>query len=177
MSSNLPINQRDITAPTPQNTPLTHAPIAAGLSRPTVPDITEEGGDENEDSDSAQAGAMKKVLAKMVNEKLKELIGRNSGYIQNLAPEIKRSLVALHAVQEQQTDLQAQFKREVWELERKVLVFSLMSYVISSVFAWTEPTDRVFHLLSLISILISQSPCTNVAMLSFPAPQPQLWKR
>ncbi|KAJ7246961.1 hypothetical protein C8J57DRAFT_724109 [Mycena rebaudengoi] len=31
-----------LTAPTPQNTPLTHAPISVRLSRPTVPDISEE---------------------------------------------------------------------------------------------------------------------------------------
>lgn len=42
MSININIDQRDPVAPTPQNTPLQYAPIFDGLSRPTVPDITED---------------------------------------------------------------------------------------------------------------------------------------
>lgn len=48
MSGNVPISQRnaDFTAPTPQNTPLSNAPITReALSRPTVGTI----GEENED--------------------------------------------------------------------------------------------------------------------------------
>ena len=58
MSVNIPINQVDPTAPTPQNTPLTHAPIAQGLSRPTVPDITE---DNEPDEDEPEAGAQEET--------------------------------------------------------------------------------------------------------------------
>lgn len=134
MSSNLNINptQRDLTAPTPQNTPLTHAPIAAGLSRPTVPDIREDPEGAEDDADTAaaeaaeqlgeamQAGALQGALAGMVQTRLSELVGRSSGYIEALPVEAKRTLAALHGVQAKQSELMTQFKREVWELERKV---------------------------------------------------------
>ncbi|KAI5118433.1 hypothetical protein M0805_009711 [Coniferiporia weirii] len=95
MSTNVPINTPGVAAPTPQNTPLVNAPIAAGLSRPTVPDIQEaaEGADDDEVEDPLAA----------------------------LSVEQKRSLAGLLGVQVKQTELQNQFKREVWELEKKYL--------------------------------------------------------
>lgn len=123
MSSNLPINTPNLTAPTPQNTPLTHAPIAGGLSRPTVPDIQEdaEGGDDVEELAAAlQSGATQNMLAGMVQSRLSSLVGKSSGYIEALPVEVKRSLAGLQAVQVKQTELQNEFKREVWELEKKV---------------------------------------------------------
>jgi nucleosome assembly protein 1-like 1 len=128
MSSNIPINNHpDLTAPTPQNTPLTHAPIAAGLSRPTVPDITEDpaaealSDNDAEDIQAAfQSGAMQSALAGIVQDRLSSLIGKSSGYIEALPVEVKRTVAALHGVQVKQNELQNQFKREFWELERKV---------------------------------------------------------
>ena len=38
----------------------------------------------------------------------------------HLSVEARRSLAGLVGIQLKQTDLQSQFKREVWELERKV---------------------------------------------------------
>ncbi|KAH8107451.1 NAP-domain-containing protein [Phellopilus nigrolimitatus] len=126
MSSNLPIHTSNIAAPTPQNTPLTHGPISSGLSRPNVPVIQEdaEGGEGDEvgvDDIAAalQSSAAQNVLAGIVQGRLNTLIGRSSGYIESLPIPVKRSLAALHGVQLKQADLQKEFKREVWELEKK----------------------------------------------------------
>ncbi|KAJ7143864.1 NAP-domain-containing protein [Mycena epipterygia] len=120
MSSNVPISQSGITAPTPQNTPMTHAPISAGLSRPTVPDISEEP-EVAEELTTLGAGGMQSAMLGMVHGKLAGLVGRSSGYIESLPPAVKRSVEGLKGVQVQQTDLQNQYKRECLELERKYL--------------------------------------------------------
>ena len=119
MSSSLPINQGpDLTAPTPQNTPLQHAPLTAGLSRPTVPDITE--GDEPEEDDSPDTTNLKGALAGLVHGRLAGLLGKSSGYIENLPTEVKRSLEGLKGLQVKQTAFQNQYKMECLELEKKV---------------------------------------------------------
>ncbi|KAH8999917.1 NAP-domain-containing protein [Lactarius hatsudake] len=116
MSSNVPINQHsDITAPTPQNTPLTHAPITAGLPRPTVPDITE---DAEPAEDSA---AVHEAMLGLVQGRLAGLLGKSSGYIESLSDGTKTSIVALIGVQVKQNELQNQYKRECLELEKKYL--------------------------------------------------------
>ncbi|OBZ78712.1 hypothetical protein A0H81_00068 [Grifola frondosa] len=120
MSFNIPINQVDPTAPTPQNTPLTHAPIAAGLSRPTVPDISEDNEPEEEESPAA-AAAIRQAMLGMVHGKLTGLIGKSSGYIESLPVEVKRNIEALKGVQVKQVELQNQYKRECLELEKKYL--------------------------------------------------------
>ncbi|KLO16280.1 NAP-domain-containing protein [Schizopora paradoxa] len=126
MSGSLPINQFDPTAPTPQNTPLTQAPIALGLSRPTVPDISEEHEEGMDDeaavvADAMTSGVMQGALAGLVQNRLNDLIGKSSGYIESLPVEVKRSVAGLQGIQVKQTELQNQFKREVWELEKKYL--------------------------------------------------------
>ena len=118
MSVNIPINQVDPTAPTPQNTPLTHAPIAQGLSRPTVPDIT-EGDEEMEDAADAPS-AMQQAMLGLVHGKLSGLVGKSSGYVESLPVEVKKNVEALKGVQVKQVELQNQYKRECLELEKKV---------------------------------------------------------
>ncbi|KAJ2912704.1 hypothetical protein MD484_g7718, partial [Candolleomyces efflorescens] len=109
MSSNLNINPGgDLTAPTPQNTPLNQAPISLGLSRPTVPDISED----NEDDEGKLAG----------------LVGRSSGYIENLPVEVKLNVEALVGLQTKQNELQNQYKLECLELEKKYLGLSQPLY-------------------------------------------------
>jgi hypothetical protein len=114
MSSQRPINQSDITAPTPQNTPLTHAPISAGLSRPTVPVISEdpEPGEEGANVHDAVFG--------LVQGRLAGLLGKSSGYIESLPDGAKKTIEALKGVQVKQNELQNQYKRECLELEKKV---------------------------------------------------------
>jgi nucleosome assembly protein 1-like 1 len=115
MSSNLPINQpSDITAPTPQNTPLTQAPISATLSRPTVPDISE-------DAEPAEESAnVHDAVFGLVQGRLAGLLGKSSGYIEGLPDGSKKTIEALKGVQVKQNELQNQYKRECLELEKKV---------------------------------------------------------
>ena len=123
MSSFIPINAHDPTAPTPQNTPLTHAPIAQGLSRPTVPDISEDNEPgEDEEGEETTGGAMQNAMLGLVQGKLAGLVGRSSGYVESLPVEVKRSVEALKGVQVKQNELQNQYKRECLELEKKVSV-------------------------------------------------------
>ena len=92
--------QGNITAPTPQNTPLPHAPISSGLARPAVADILE---DEEETKAEAkeianvlQSSAARSALTEVVQRRLQSLIGQSSGYIEGLPVEVKRALAALH---------------------------------------------------------------------------------
>ncbi|KAG2367630.1 hypothetical protein BDR07DRAFT_1606052 [Suillus spraguei] len=122
MSSNVPIAHGDITAPTPQNTPLTHAPIAAGLSRPTVPDISEDNEPaEDENEDLAQMAGAPGAIFDLVQGRLADLVGKSSGYIESLPNDVRKSVEALKGVQVKQNELQNQYKRECLELEKKYL--------------------------------------------------------
>lgn len=60
--------------------------------------------------------------------RLANLVGRSSGYVENLPAAVKRRVEALKGVQAKYTELEAQMKREMLELEKKVrkcLVHSL----------------------------------------------------
>lgn len=118
MSSTIPINQFDPTAPTPQNTPLNHAPIAQGLSRPTVPDITEANEEEEASPDEIH-----QAMLGLVQGRLGELVGRSSGYVESLPTEVKLNIEALKGVHVKQAELQNQYKRECLALEKKVSPF------------------------------------------------------
>ncbi|KAG6884587.1 hypothetical protein C0993_009789 [Termitomyces sp. T159_Od127] len=127
MSSNVPISS-NITAPTPQNTPLNKAPIALGLSRPTVPDITED----NEQNDTEEAkpelGGLEQQMLGMVQGKLAGLIGKSSGYIESLPIDVRLSVEALKGLQVKQNELQNQYKRECLEIEKKYLALQMPLY-------------------------------------------------
>ena len=130
MSSNVPISGgSNLTAPTPQNTPLSQAPIALGLSRPTVPDITEDNEGEISAADGSEgptlAGLEQHMLG-MVHGKLADLLGKSSGYIESLPVEVKLNVEALKGVQVKQNELQNKYKRECLELEKKVSFFFLI---------------------------------------------------
>lgn len=136
MSSNVPISGgSNLTAPTPQNTPLSQAPIALGLSRPTVPDITEDNEGEISTADGGEeptlAGLEQHMLG-MVHGKLADLLGKSSGYIESLPVEVKLNVEALKGVQVKQNELQNKYKRECLELEKKV---SLRFFLIPSDFS------------------------------------------
>ena len=136
-------------APTPQNTPLTTAPLAAGLSRPTVPTIGEEkdeGDDNGSDAngppqtppetgrfdDPLKLGATgQAAMLGMVQARLQGLMGRSSGYIENLPIGTKRKVEALKGVQVKWEDVHLQFKMESIELERKVISLLIFGLVFS----------------------------------------------
>ena len=143
MSSNVPIHQlSDMTAPTPQNTPLSHAPITAGLPRPTVPDISE-------DAEPAEDNtAVHEAMLGLVQGRLAGLLGKSSGYVESLPDGAKRTIEALKGVQVKQNDLQNQYKRECLELEKKAsypysrsifFVFSSLSSVFCPLFVRFYP--------------------------------------
>lgn len=137
MSSTVPINQHsDITAPTPQNTPLTHAPILAGLSRPTVPDISEDAEPAEETSNVHDA------VFGLVQGRLAGLLGKSSGYIESLPDGAKKTIEALKGVQVKQNELHNQYKRECLELEKKYLELTKPLYARrrALIHATAEPT-------------------------------------
>jgi nucleosome assembly protein 1-like 1 len=130
----VPVAKSGITAPTPQNTPLTSAPIAHGLSRPTVPDISEDieeddGDDDDDDDDDEEggvggggtAGAVQQAMLKLVHGRLAHLVGKSSGYIESLPVEVKRTVEALKGVQSDYEKIQMEYKKEMYLLEMKVL--------------------------------------------------------
>jgi nucleosome assembly protein 1-like 1 len=119
-------SSHNLTAPTPVNTPAQHAPISSGLSRPTVPDITEEA----EELTTLGAGGLQSAMLGMVHGKLAGLVGRSSGYIEALPTATKLNVEGLKGIQVKQTDLQNQYKRECLELERKVRRFLLLFFFI-----------------------------------------------
>ncbi|QRV98922.1 Nucleosome assembly protein (NAP) [Ceratobasidium sp. AG-Ba] len=131
-------------APTPVNTPLNSAPIQ-GLSRPTIPDtIDEDRMDEDDDVEEGKADPTAQAIFNLVQGRLAGLVGRSSGYVENLPPKVKRRVEALKAVQSKSIELEAQMKREILELEKKYLALATPIYdrrrVILS--GESEPTDQ-----------------------------------
>ncbi|KAK2598983.1 histone chaperone [Conoideocrella luteorostrata] len=106
----------DLTAPTPQNTPATNAPISSHAQQPGVASIKEE------DMDRATAAAIfaqNPKLVQMIQGRLGSLIGRSSGYIESLPPVVRRRVAGLRAVQQEHSKLEDDFQKEVLELEKK----------------------------------------------------------
>lgn len=137
MSSSIPINTSNQTAPTPQNTPFNRdAPIHSTLAvPPAIPDIAEaveevEASQQSAAAAKAQAaGALsgiikteagRNVLTEIVQGRLHDLVGKSSGYIESLPLEQKRTLAALQGIQGKQGDLMKQFRNEIYDLEKKV---------------------------------------------------------
>lgn len=119
MSSNVPISGASgFIAPTPQNTPLSQAPINLGLSRPTVPDISEEG--DGAEDDGPAMDDLKETMMGMVEGKLATLLGKSSGYIESLPVEVKLNVEALKGLQVKQNEFHQKYKLECLELEKKV---------------------------------------------------------
>jgi nucleosome assembly protein 1-like 1 len=143
MSSNVPISSaNNITAPTPQNTPLTQAPIALGLSRPTVPAISEDNEEEGHgENDAFNLSEMKTQMLGIIQGKLAGLVGKSSGYIETLPIEVKLNIEALKGIQVKQNELQNQYKRECLELEKKVSVGGFLRIHRSYL---TAPSYRLF---------------------------------
>lgn len=123
----IPHAEVDLTAPTPQNTPAVHSSISQ-LSRPHVPDTIGE--DEAEDeiptiSSAAAAGgataqlANHPLLASLVQSRLHGLVGRSSGYIASLPATIRQRIDGLNGIQVEHSKIEAEFQKEVLELEKK----------------------------------------------------------
>jgi len=106
----------DLTAPTPQNTPASNAPIASHAQQPGVASISEE------DMDRAAAAsifAQNPKLVQMIQGRLGSLIGQSSGYIESLPAPVRRRVSGLRGIQKDHTKLEAEFQEEVLQLEKK----------------------------------------------------------
>ena len=135
MTSSVPISAPSITAPTPQNTPLQRGPIPSGLSRPTVPVISEdaeEGSDVPVDGKDDPLAGLQQHMAGMVQSRLAGLVGKSSGYIEGLPVDVKLNVEALKGIQVQYYELQNKYRLECLALERKVCFFFF--FFLGSVF-------------------------------------------
>ncbi|KAL7309098.1 histone chaperone [Mucor circinelloides] len=142
----------NLTAPTPQNTPINPAPITSSY-RPSIPAISEDmetittkGAADNGASASAIAGAFtgNPALLSMLQGKLGTLVGRPSGYIDQLPTSVKRRLNGLKYLQSKHAELENKFQEEVLALEKKYLqlyqpLYDQRAQVISGTY---EPTDE-----------------------------------
>lgn len=113
-----PIKNRraDVTAPTPQNTPASNAPISSHAQQPGVASIKEE------DFDRAAAAsifAQNPKLVQMIQGRLGSLVGRSSGYIESLPAPVRRRVAGLKGIQKDHSKLEAEFQEEVLQLEKK----------------------------------------------------------
>merc|ERR1711939_1087181 len=114
-------------APTPQNTPLQATP--GGMSRPHVPTTVTEDSEGEDDIPTIGSGNVRDdirsqlagnpLLAQMVQGKLAGLIGKSSGYIESLDPVVRQRVDGLKGLQIEHTKLEAEFQREILELEKK----------------------------------------------------------
>ena len=137
MTSSVPISAPSITAPTPQNTPLQRGTIPSGLSRPTVPVISEdgeEGSDVPMDGKDDPLAGLQQHMAGMVQSRLAGLIGKSSGYIEGLPVDVKLNVEALKGIQVQYYELQNKYRLECLALERKVCFFFPFFFFLGSVF-------------------------------------------
>ncbi|CAE6464348.1 unnamed protein product [Rhizoctonia solani] len=132
-------------APTPVNTPLNNAPISQGLSRPMVPDtIDEDIAGDDEDIEESAADPTAQAIYNLVSGRLAGLVGQSSGYVESLPPSIRRRVEGLKGVQDKQSELEAQLKREMFELERKYLALHepLFERRRAILVGDAEPTDE-----------------------------------
>lgn len=101
-------------APTPQNTPSSVANLYLKQQPPSVSTISEE--DEN---NLTKQLANNPALLSMIQGKLGTLVGQQSGYIDQLSGQVKKRVLGLKAVQQLQMKLEAEFQKELLELEKK----------------------------------------------------------
>ncbi|KAL1742187.1 hypothetical protein HDZ31DRAFT_43798 [Schizophyllum fasciatum] len=101
---------QSLTAPTPQNTPMNHAPISHGLVRPSVAAISED--DEEEEGDGLSS-ALNKLALKEGDE------DEDEDEEEQLPDNVRRSVEALKGLQVDQDELTNKFKWELQELEKK----------------------------------------------------------
>ncbi|KAK5061349.1 hypothetical protein LTR84_007891 [Exophiala bonariae] len=140
MASEIPKGRSQVTAPTPQNTPATNAPISSHAQAPTIGDIQEE------DLDRAAAAsifAKNPALVSMMQQKLGSLIGRPSGYIESLPENVRRRVSGLKGIQKDHAKLESEFQEEVLQLEKKYFAKFTPLYEKRSaiVNGEVEPTD------------------------------------
>lgn len=106
----------DITkAPTPQNTPssVTNSYMRQH-SIPSVSTIEEEG-----NTKLGKELANNPALLSMIQGKLGTLIGQQTGYVDSLPKQVKNRVNGLKSIQQKQMKLEAEFQKELLDLERR----------------------------------------------------------
>ncbi|GAA5906843.1 hypothetical protein JCM8208_000055 [Rhodotorula glutinis] len=129
MAQNMPtdptrLGPEGTVAPTPQNTPAVHTLTGSMISRPQIPPTLgeEDEGTETIGSRDAQglgALANNPAFAQLVQGRLSGLIGRSSGYVESLPTAVQYRLTALKGVQRDHAVLEAEFQKEIFELEKR----------------------------------------------------------
>ncbi|KAI8144749.1 hypothetical protein BJV82DRAFT_667305 [Fennellomyces sp. T-0311] len=148
-ASRLDINssrKQELTAPTPQNTPINPAPITANY-RPSVSSISEDaekGDSTTESSNLTGAFTSNPALISMLQGKLGNLVGRPSGYVDSLPANVKRRIHGLQYFQSKHAELEGKFQEEVLALEKKYLALYTPLYdkrteIVTGKY---EPTDE-----------------------------------
>ena len=86
---------------------------------PTVSTIQESNNEDGTGAAAAAGGlANNPVLLSMIQGKLGDLVGKQSGYIDNLSKPVKNRVYGLKSLQLNQMKLEAQFQKELLELKR-----------------------------------------------------------
>ncbi|KAK8135267.1 nucleosome assembly protein (NAP) domain-containing protein [Apiospora sp. TS-2023a] len=134
-------NRRDVTAPTPQNTPANNAPISSHAQQPGVASIKE---DDAERAAAASIFAQNPALVQMIQGRLGSLVGRSSGYIESLPAPVRRRVAGLKGIQKEHSKLEAEFQEEVLQLEKKYFAKFTPLYQKRAdiVNGGTEPTEE-----------------------------------
>lgn len=104
-------------APTPQNTPSSITNSYLRSQPPAVSTINEE--EDEGVSDVTKQLANNPALMSMIQGKLGSLVGQQSGYVEGLPKKVKQRVFGLKAVQQQQLKLEADFQKELLNLEKK----------------------------------------------------------
>lgn len=110
MSEPIKNKRIDLSAPTPQNTPSTAAPISSHAVQPSVSTIEEES--------RASIFAQHPQLVSMIQGRLNNLVGKSSGYVESLPEPVRRRITGLKGVQAEHAKLEAEFQEEVLKLEK-----------------------------------------------------------
>ncbi|KAG0666810.1 hypothetical protein C6P45_000182 [Maudiozyma exigua] len=113
-------------APTPHNTPasvLNNSYLKNGnpVTSQTIPQtIDEEDSNANAQQQVANALlAQKPLLLASIQDKLDDLIGTDSGYVESLPKDVKDRVYSLSSLQTELFDLEKNFQIEMFELEEK----------------------------------------------------------
>ena len=118
-------------APTPHNTPASVLntsylkngnPTAAGsASQQRVPQTIQEGDDEQQQRTALATALLsqKPLLLQSIQDKLDDLVGADSGYVDALPKVIRDRVYSLGALQTQLFDIEKNFQVEMFELEDK----------------------------------------------------------
>lgn len=93
---------------------------------------------------AASIFAQNPQLVQMIQGRLGSLVGRSSGYIESLPPQVKKRVAGLKGIQKEHSKLEAEFQEEVLQLEKKYFakftpLYEKRAEIINGK---TEPTEE-----------------------------------